>query len=332
MQKKKLIIGIVLSIAGFLEVIVSLFADVVRARNFSIGPAQLVIFLAGFALFLLGLGIIKRSYPYRFLYSVSILLFISGMILLALNVYGQFVSLRNPKIYNGLMYQGRLRIPKKPEEIYPQLQVRPQETKEDFAYRLTQVAYEATVHYWNGVTNYTEFNHRIPIYENFLLWWQFPGPHEFCNPYKAIERGVSICSQVTKIIVNVWKQNGFRGDEVALDGHVIAEVIVGYDSRNDPVKWVLDGDFGVVFEHNLDFLQDNLKVVKQGYLDAGYPESSADHFSSFYGPEGNYVITTHGGCNGENFSYKLKWLIPLGLVFPLLLFTHIEIRRKRKHI
>jgi len=331
MQKKKLFIGIVFSMAGTLAVVVAIFADIVRGRDFSIGPAQLAIFLTGFALFLLGLGMFKRSYPFQFLYYLSLLAFIPGIILLSLNVYGQFTSLRNPKIYNGFMYHGRQRIPKKPEDIYPLLQIKPQESTQDFAHRLTQVAYDATVHYWNGVTDYVEFNHKIPVYENFLLWWRHPDPYEFCNPYKAIERGVSICSQVTKIIVNVWRQNGFQGDEVTLDGHVIAEVVVGYDSLNDPVKWVLDGDFGVVFEHDMSFLQDHLDVVKQGYLNAGYPESTASRFSNFYGPEGNYVITSNGICKAEALSYKLKWLIPSGLSFPFLLFTLFEIRRKRRH-
>jgi hypothetical protein len=329
MANKNLLFGVLLSLAGLLISIASIFADVLRGGKFSVGPAQSAVALAGFLGFLLGLGVIKKTYPYQFLYGLSIIIFIPGIILLFLNTYGQFVSLRNPAIYNGFLYEGRLRIPNTPEDVYPLLKQKTGETPQAYAYRLTQVTYDATVHYWDQSDNYTEYHHRIPIYENFLLWWFYPKNYEFCNPYKAIERGVSVCSQATKIIVNVWKQNGLKGKEITLDGHVIAEVFVGRDIQNNRVDWVLDGDFGVVFEHSMDFLQEHLDVVKEGYLKAGYSESIASKVSNFYDPSGNYVITSAGYCEEEALFYKLKWVLPLGSIWPLLLFTLLKIRGKR---
>jgi hypothetical protein len=329
MTNKNLLLGIPISLAGLLTSIASVFADVLRGEKFSVGPAQYAVALLGFLVFLLGLGIVKKSYPHQFLYGLSIIIFVPGIILLFLNIYGQFVSLRNPAIYNGFLYEGRLRIPDTPEDVYPLLKQKTGETSQDFAYRLTQVTYDATVHYWDQSDNYTEYHHRIPIYENFLLWWAYPKNYEFCNPYKAIERGVSVCSQASKIIIHVWKQNGLKGKEVTLDGHVIVEAFVGRDSQNNRVDWVLDGDLGVVFEQGMAFLQEHPDVVKSGYLQAGYPESLAEKMAGIYGPSGNYVITSAGYCEEEALFYQLKWVLPLGSIWPLLLFTLLKIRGKR---
>jgi hypothetical protein len=329
MRNKNLLIGIPLSLAGLLISAASIFADVLRGGKFSVGPAQYAASLIGFLLFLLGLWIVKKTYPYQFLYSLSIIIFVPGIILLLLNIYGQFTSLRNPAIYNGFVYEGRLRVPQKPEDVYPLLKQKTGETLQDFAYRLTQLTYDATVHYWDQSDNYTEYHHRVPIYENFLLWLIYPKNYEFCNPYKAIERGVSVCSQASKIILRVWKQSGLKGKEVTLDGHVIVEVFVGRDSQNNRVDWVLDGDLGVVFEQGITFLQEHPEVVKNGYLKAGYPESLAEKMANIYGPSGNYALTGTGYCEEEALFYQLKWVLPLGLIWPLILFTLLKIRGKR---
>lgn len=331
MMNKKLLFGVLISLAGLLIAAASIFADVLRGGKFSVGPAQYIVAAVGFLVFLLGLGIAKGMYLYQFLYHISIILFLPGIVLLLLNIYGQFKSLRNPAIYNGFSYEGRLRIPEKPEDVYPLLQQKKGETPQDFARRLTQLTYDATVHYWDQSANYTEYHHRIPIYENFLLWWLHPKNYEFCNPYKAIERGVSVCSQASKIILQVWKQNGLKGREITLDGHVVVEVFIGRNSQNNRIAWVLDGDLGVVFEQGMEFLQEHPEVVENGYLQAGYPVILAEKMAGIYGPAGNYAITSTGYCEEEALFYQLKWILPLAAIWPLLLFMLIKTRKKRLH-
>jgi hypothetical protein len=129
--------------------------------------------------------------------------------------------------------------------------------------------------------------------------------------------------------VQTWKKNGLSGNEVALDGHVVAEVFIGMNSQNNRIKWVLDSDLGVVFEHPISFLEEHPEVVEAGYLKAGYPVSVGEKMALIYGNKGNYKITSNGYCEYENYSYMLKWRIPLLLIAPFLLLTLFEIRKER---
>ncbi len=66
MTTKNLLLGIPISLAGLLISVASIFADILRGGKFSVGPAQYAAALLGFLVFLLGLGIVKKSYPYEF--------------------------------------------------------------------------------------------------------------------------------------------------------------------------------------------------------------------------------------------------------------------------
>src|SRR5262249_51025830 len=142
-------------------------------------------------------------------------LFTAGAFLVALNIYGEFVSLRNPKINAGISHFNKFRKPQEStEQVFKQIDKRPNESSEEYAYRLTDLVYSATVHQWENVIDPTEYNHQVPPRENYFLWTlSYLNPttyrfYQFCNPYKAIERGVMICSQATEVMVELWKKTG----------------------------------------------------------------------------------------------------------------------------
>jgi hypothetical protein len=237
-----------------------------------------------------------------------------GAFLSGLNIYGEFVSLRNPKVDQGITHFNVFRKPQEtPEQVFQQIDKRSNESNQEYAYRLTHLIYSATVHKWEGVTDYTEYNHQVPPRENYLLWaLSYFNPadraYQFCNPYKAIERGVMICSQATEVMVQLWKKTGLEARNIVLEGHVVAEAQV--DPKND-TWWILDADFGVVLEHDMKFLQNHIDIIPEKYIQAGYDPKTADMVAGFYGKEGNYIQSNIGICHAEDSLYRWKWYLPI---------------------
>ena len=287
--------------------------------------------LIGTGLFLLGGYYAFKSF-WRYLFTAF---FALGAFLLGLNIYGEFVSLRNPKVNEGINHFNRFRKPQEsPEQVFKQIDKGQNESIEEYAYRLTDLIYSATVHKWEDVTDYTEYNHQVPPHENFLLWvMSYLNPttyrfYEFCDPYKAIERGVMICSQATKVMVQLWKKTGLDARNIVLDGHVVSEAQV---DREKDIWWILDADFGVVLEHDMNFLQGHPEVILEKYVDAGYDLNIAERVATFYGKEGNYIQSNAGICRVEENLYKWKWYLPVGLlILPALYFGGLQLKGRSK--
>jgi hypothetical protein len=266
-----------------------------------------------------GLFLVGGHYAFKsFWRNLFLSIFTLGTFLFALNIYGEFVSLRNPEINNGIMYFNVFRKPQiPPEQVFDQMDKRSRESNEEYAYRLTHLIYSATVHKWEDVTDYTEYNHQVPPHENYFLWaLSYLNPttyrfYHFCDPQKAIERGVMICSQATEVMVHLWKKTGLDARNMVLDGHVVAEAQV--DSKND-IWWILDADFGVVLEHDINFLQQHTNSIVEKYVKAGYDLKTAKMIAGFYGKEGNYAQSNIGICRVEERLYQWKWYLPLGLL------------------
>lgn len=270
--------------------------------------------LIGTGLFLVGGHYAFKSFwPYLFT-----TFFALGAFLVGLNIYGEFVSLRNPKINDGITYFNVFRKPQEsPDQVFKQIDKGQNESNEEYAYRLTHLIYSATVHKWEDVTDYTEYNHQVPPHENYLLWaMSYLNPityrfYHFCDPYKAIERGVMICSQATEVMVHLWKKTGLDARNLVLEGHVVAEAQV---DREKDTWWILDADFGVVLEHDINFLQQDTNIIVEKYVNAGYDLKTAKMIAGFYGKDGNYVQSNVGICRVEERVYKWKWYLPLGLL------------------
>ena len=266
-----------------------------------------------------GLLLLSGHYSFKFFWrNLFISFFVLGAFLLGLNIYGEFVSLRNPKINEGISHFNKFRKPQESyEQVFQQINKGQNESTEAYAYRLTDLVYSATVHKWEDVTDYTEYNHQVPPHENYLLWvMSYLNPttyrfYEYCDPYKAIERGVMICSQVTEVMIQLWRNTGLEARDVVLDGHVVAEAQV---DREKDIWWVLDADFGVVLEQDMNFLQGHTNSIAEKYVNAGYDLKTAKMVAGFYGPDGNYVQSNIGICRVEETLYKWKWYLPIGLL------------------
>ncbi len=286
--------------------------------------------LIGTGLFLLG-----GHYAFKsFWRNLFVSFFALGAFLLGLNIYGEFVSLRNPKINEGISHFNKFRKPQEsPEQVFKQIDKGQNETNEEYAYRLTELVYSATVHKWEDVIDYTEYNHQIPPHENYLLWvMSYLNPttyrfYEYCDPYKAIERGVMICSQATEVMVQLWRKTGLEARDTVLDGHVVAEAQV---DREKDIWWILDADFGVVLEYDMNFLQGHTNSIVEKYVNAGYDLKTAKTVAEFYGKEGNYIQSNVGICRVEETLYKWKWYLPFGfLMLSTLYFGWVWLKERR---
>jgi hypothetical protein len=286
--------------------------------------------LFGTGLFLLGGRHAFKSF-WRYLFTTF---FALGAFLVGLNNYGEFVSLRNPKVNEGISHFNKIRKPQEsPEQVFEQIDKGQNESNEEYAYRLTDLVYSATVHKWEDVTDYTEYNHQIPPYENYLLWvMSYLNPttyrfYQYCDPYKAIERGVMICTQATEVMVHLWRKTGLEARNMVLDGHVVAEAQV---DRKSDTWWILDADFGVVLEHDMKTLEEHPEMVIENYVNAGYDLKTAKMVSEFYGKEGNYVQSNVGICLVEENLYRWKWYLPFGLlILSTLYFGWIWFRGRK---
>jgi hypothetical protein len=286
--------------------------------------------LIGTALFLVG-----GHYAFKsFWRNLFLSMFTLGVFLFTLNIYGEFVSLRNPEINSGIMHFNVFRKPQESaQQVFKQIDKGQNEASTEYAYRLTKLIYSATVHKWEDVVDYTEYNHQIPPHENYLLWGlSYLNPttyrfYQYCDPYKAIERGVMICSQATEVMVNLWKKTGLDARNMVLDGHVVAEVQV---DREKDTWWILDADFGVVLEHDMNFLQQHTNSIVEKYVNAGYDLKTAKMVAGFYGKEGNYVQSNPGICRVEENLYQWKWYLPFGLLtFSTLYFGWMWFKEHR---
>ena len=315
MNRLTRIVWLILFIGGIVLALVFGFYDYLRGDiKGTFGLIQKTGVLIGAVLFFLGGHFAFKSF-WRSLFTT---LFALGAFLQGLNIYGEFVSLRNPKVNEGIIHFNKLRIPQEsPEQVFRQIDKSQNESNQEYAYRLTDLVYSATVHKWEDVTDYTEYNHQVPPQENYLLWaLSYLNPttyrfYEFCDPYKAIERGVMICSQATQVMVQLWKKTGLDARNIVLDGHVVAEAQV---DRKKDIWWILDADFGVVLEHDMNFLQEHPEGIVEKYVNAGYDLSIAKRIAAFYGKEGNYIQSNTGICRVEVNLYKWKWYLPIGLL------------------
>jgi len=254
--------------------------------------------------------------------------FVLSLIFLLINLIGLAFPLRNPAVYEGIEYGGKIRAPQySAEEVYSQMDRNDSidEQYPEYVKRLTSLIFEGTVHYWEENEANNAFNLRIPIHENYLIYFStlLSGEqenYEFCRAERAIERSVSVCSQSSKILADILKRNRVPAQIVGLEGHVVVRARV--DKETDK-WWILDADYGVVIEHDINEIEANPEFVQEAYAAQGYSQGVIAALADIYGPEGNIVIDENPQCAGEDYLYLLKWLLPSLGILPFVFFVLI---------
>jgi hypothetical protein len=248
------------------------------------------------------------------------------MLLLLVNAFGLFKSLRNPDIYKeeNTLHNRIADITIEYPEVKDLLVRKDGESDKDFALRVNKVVNDGFCHYWKeeGIEKY---NLRVPLWENYLLYAaSYIQPetyrrYEFTDYKKNLERGVGLCSSHSIVVKGVLNDNGIDASLWDIAGHVVVRAVVEGNKG-----YILDPDFGVVVPYDTGAIEDNPEIVRASYKDMAhlyYADAkepyTTDHVVEIYGKAGNHTYTVDNKF--EPFSYVAIWILPFLLMAPYLM-------------
>ena len=249
-------------------------------------------------------------------------LFAAGAVLLIINIYGLFRSLRNPAIYTEENHiKNRIGdVTIKYPEIKKMLVRKEGESDIDFAVRVNKVVNDGFAHYWKkeGITKYYL---RVPVWENYLLYLaSYIDPkkyerYEFSNYKKGLERGVGLCSSHSIVVKGVLQENGIKAELLDVGGrHVVVRAEFGDKA------YLLDPDFGYYVPYDTAAVTANPELVRPSYADMAslYYKEAVDPYTTdlmvdIFGKH-KHVYDVKNWFEG--FSYWAIWIIPFLLIAP----------------
>jgi len=263
------------------------------------------------------------------------ILFYLGFCLFIINIIGLFISLRNESIYQeNTGFADDINLTEK--ELYHRVNKTVIDKKE-YITNLNEAVNHGIAHYWRDA-GINKYNLRIPFYENYLLFiasYLYPEEYlkyEFVDYRRAIERGIGLCSQHAIIVSEILLEKSIPSFIVGLSGHVVLRAQV---DENRGEWWVLDPDYGVVIPYDIDIIENNPKIIRSFYAQAGYKLKTISSLEKIYEKKGN-VVHREQGARGyqikryrdEHIFYFLKWIIPCLLITPSIILFIIK-RRNR---
>lgn len=283
----------------------------------------------------LGLGALLANTARRAVAFAGIILLVPGTILMGANLAGVVMPLRAPTLAGTQGGYGAHDLRYSYSEAVRRLGWRADDTPAAFAARANDTVSGAVLHFWTE-SRFREFRIVLPLWENWLirLLGQIrPAFTEyiFWDPWKTIERGVGTCGHVASALVGILRERGIDARMVTLFGHVVVTAEVA------PGVWhIFDPDLGVVIPHDLPTLQQREDILRQAYgpvirslpLDPDIRQVFEDMLVNAYVDRATNHIdplgreSYHSGLRAfgmwhselEPFLYRMKWLIPAGLM------------------
>lgn len=260
---------------------------------------------------------------------IPTLLYFIAFILLVNNIVGLFIPLRNADIYTekNTFFKNDINLTQ--EELIKELDLK-EDSDKAFVLKANKVVNEGIAHFWldEGIDKY---NLRVPFYENYILnIFSYLSPssfekYQFCDYNKAIERGVGLCSQHSIILSKSLELNDIDSKIIGLAGHVV--VMAKVDKAND-IWWVLDPDYGVAIEHNINEIEKDPTLIGPYYTKKGYTTEEINKLIEIYGKSGNFItedVLDYSGNNKyyfEKISYMAIWIIPILLIMLAYFITN----------
>jgi hypothetical protein len=249
------------------------------------------------------------------------IIFLIGIFLLGINIYGLFKTLRNPEIYAEQNTWFLSDITLKYPEIKNEFVRKDHESDKDFALRVNTDVHYGILHYWDD-EGLTKYHLRVPAWENYLLYTaSYIDPkkyrkYEFSNYKKNLERGVGLCSIHAMVLKGVLNDNGIDAELWDIRHHVVLRTKV---DKNE--WWILDSDYGVIVPYDTAAIRANPEIILASYKDMNslYKPEIKKHYTpeylaELYGGESNRIYTVDNWF--EYFSYWAIWIIPFLLMLP----------------
>ena len=186
------------------------------------------------------------------------------------------------------------------------------EPMEVYLRRLTTSVAAGMVHYWSKGDSWSESDSpytEISIYDNYLLWLQMLllkdrqhfRNYEFMTPAKAIDRGYGFCSQVSKTVYSILREQGIESVIYSNPSHTVVEA----DGN------ILDADYGVFIPHSVAWVERTPDAIDLYYADHG---AMIPSLRQAYAQPWHVLGTAEDFDNVRNYEAKferLKWLPPL---------------------
>jgi hypothetical protein len=261
-------------------------------------------------------------------------LFLAGWLLIAVNLAGFFIPIRDVGIYTELRNGFRDDILLTEKEFYQRIE-RHGESDAEFARKVTEAVSHGIAH--NNMYRYR----KMPFYRNYLLAlsrhalfvWRWargtlndpnkpPVYHYIFSDWrKAVARGVGLCAQQSDIVAGILTENHIPSKIMSLGGHVVAS---GEIDQEGKTWWILDPDYGVVIPHDLHTIENQPSLIRPYYAAKGYDAATINHLEGFFAPPNlvhDSIAESHGRLRYyfEFASYYLIWIIPPILMLPFLI-------------
>ena len=146
------------------------------------------------------------------------------------------------------------------------------------------------------------------------------------NWEKIIERGYGFCSQISLAMYDFFRKNNLNSLILSLGGHVVIEF------KDDDKSYILDPDYNVVINADLNSIYANPDVIEEAYMSAGYNRNNIEILRKIYtSRENNMAVSRYDYLPKLTKFYYLvnllKWLIPILII---MLLKKNEISRKKK--
>ncbi|MCK5122943.1 MAG: hypothetical protein KAQ87_02240 [Candidatus Pacebacteria bacterium] len=267
---------------------------------------------------------------------IFLFFFVVGIALLILNIFGFFMSLRNADIYTETEVLFKDDIIFSHKEVKGGIIRKAHESDREYVFRVNRAVNKGVAHYWKdeGIRKY---NLRVPIWENYLLYFNyFNKKYEYSNYKKAIERGAGLCSQQAIIVTGILNDNGINAQIIGLDGHIVLTAEV-----ENNIWHIVDPDYGIIMPYDISEIEKNPEIVRLYYQDIenqyrGDNGISADEIIKIYGKEGNYIcqngVVGYKGMKAydEYLSYIYIWVIPFVIIIVSCICTRLFNTLKNK--
>jgi len=259
--------------------------------------------------------------------AVALFLLFTGTCLLALAAWPS--TLRPAGIETETQTQFEKGIELDPDEAARQLR---DATGNNLEYlrAVNSVVHRTIAHYWPPRIAESDYNARVPLTENYILWAAAHLPGRYGRHFRtynltkyerAFERGFGECAQFVYALRDVLRRTGIESRHQSLDGHVVAVV----DLNGEEV--VADPDYGVVVPHSLDEVRENPSLVREWYADASSIQAHVDreeypleYVETLYEPPyADFDPDEYHLRAIERTAYALVWVVPVVLLVTALL-------------
>ncbi len=260
-----------------------------------------------------------------------------GLVLIGLNIFGFFATVRYREISNNDSWVHSA-VTMTPEEFRSEENRKDSESVPEYVTRLTHAMHRTIVNV-PLVLDPNAF--RVPLTENYLLFFSsFLSParyqqYDFCNTNKALERGIGLCSQQALTMSQILTAYGVKAESIGMQGHVVTTAQV------DPAKdtwWILDTQYDVIMPYSLAQIQKKPTLIRSYYQKAGHDTSIIEMLVPIYGNDNVYFspptdLYVQNLCAHEANMYRWIWGIPVLLILPFCLLTLQTLfsKHRRRH-